>query len=100
MYDGDGKLLSGIKKMYVDSLAHVKVKGGESERLMIDRGVRQGCILFPWLFNVYMDAVTKEGKMVMGRREVRFEEGGESGDYLADDLELCVKLEKELRAIV
>ena len=27
-----GKLLSGIKSMYVDSSAGVRVKGGESER--------------------------------------------------------------------
>ena len=43
--------------MYVDSLALVRVKGGESERFRIDSGVRQGCIMFPWLFNVYMDTV-------------------------------------------
>ena len=29
MYDVGGKLLSGIKSMYVDSLACVRVKGGE-----------------------------------------------------------------------
>ena len=31
MYDGDGKLLSGIKKMYVNGLDCVRVKGGEKE---------------------------------------------------------------------
>ena len=30
-YDVGGKLLSGIKSMYVDSSACVRVKGGESE---------------------------------------------------------------------
>ena len=30
MYHIGGKLLSGIKSMYVDSLAYVRVKGGES----------------------------------------------------------------------
>ena len=38
--------------------------------------VRQGRIMSPWLFNVYMDAKMKEVKMGMGRRE-------ESGDCLA-----------------
>ena len=62
-----GKLLNGIKSMYVNSLACVRVKGGESECFRIDSGVRQMCIMFPWLFNVYMDAVMKELKMEMGR---------------------------------
>ena len=31
MYDVRGKLLSGIKRTYVDSLACVRVKGDESE---------------------------------------------------------------------
>ena len=50
MYDVRGKLLSGIKSMYVDSSACVRVKGGE--RFRKDSGVRQGCIMSPWLFNV------------------------------------------------
>ena len=36
--------------MYVHSLGCVGVKGGESERCTIDMGVRQGCIMFPWIY--------------------------------------------------
>ena len=39
MYDVRGKLLSGIKSMFVDSSACVKVKEGESEWFRIDSGV-------------------------------------------------------------
>ena len=53
--------------MYVDSLACVRIKGGESEQFRIDSSVRQGCIMSPWLFNVYINAVMKEVKMGMGR---------------------------------
>ena len=49
--------------MYVDSSAYVRVKGGESERFRIGSEVRQGCIMSPWQFNVYMDGVMKEVKM-------------------------------------
>ena len=42
-----GKLLIGIKSMYVNSLGCVRIKGGESECFSIDSGVRQGCIMFP-----------------------------------------------------
>ena len=52
-----GKLLSGIKSIYIDSSACVRVKRGAIKQYRIDSGVRQGCILFPWLFNVYMDGV-------------------------------------------
>ena len=72
MYDVGGKLLSGIKSTYVDSLACVRVKGGESERFRIDSGVGQSCIMSPWLFIVYMNGMMKEVKMGMGRRGVRF----------------------------
>ena len=54
----------------------VRVKGGESECFRIDSGVRQGCIMYPWLFNVYMDGVLKVVKMGMGRRGVSFMEDG------------------------
>ena len=74
-YDEGGKLFSGIKSIYVDSLNCVRVKVSESEWFRINSGVRQGCIISPWFFNVYMDTVM-EVKMGMERR-------GYSGNYLA-----------------
>ena len=66
-----GKLLNGNRSIYVNNLASVTVKGAESECFRINSGVRQRCIIFHWLFNVYMDAVM-EVKMGMGRRGVRY----------------------------
>ena len=40
MYDVGGKLLNGIKSMYVNSLACVRVKGSESEYFRTDSDVR------------------------------------------------------------
>ena len=71
MYDVGGKQLKGIKSMYVNSLPSVRVKGGESECFRIDSGVRQGCIICHWLFNVYMDTVMKEVKMGIGSGKSR-----------------------------
>ena len=72
IYDMKDKLFGGINSMYSDNLVCVRVKGGDSECFRINSGARQGWIMLPWLFNVYMDALMKIG---MGRR-------GES-DYLA-----------------
>ena len=60
----EGKLLSGIESMHVDSSACIKVKERESEEFRIDSGMRQRCIMSPWLFNVYMEGIMKE----IGRR--------------------------------
>ena len=72
MYDVGGNLLNG---MYVNSLACIRVKGGEKECFRINSGVRQGC----------MDAVRG-----MGRRGVRFQEEGKKrrlpGLLYADNL--------------
>ena len=76
-----GKPLGGIKSMYVHSLGWVRVKLGGSGRFRIDTGVRQGHIMSPCLFNMYMDSVMKEMEMGMRRR-------GESGDYLASCMQM------------
>ena len=52
MYDEGCKLLGGFKSMYVDNLACFRVKGGMSKWFRIDSGVRQGCIMSPYLLNV------------------------------------------------
>ena len=75
--------------MYVDSSACVRKKAGVSEQFRIDSEVRHGCIMSPWLFNVYMDGVIKEG------REWRL-----PGLLYADDLVLCGKSEEDLRVMV
>ena len=89
MYDMGNKLLNGIKNIYVDSSACVRVKGDEMERFRIGSGVRQGCIMSPWLFSVYMDGVMKEVKMGMGRFLEDGKEWRLPGLLYADDLVLC-----------
>ena len=98
MYDVGGKLLSGIKSMYVDSSACVRVKVGQSDQFRIDSGVRQGCIMSLWLFNVYMDGVIKVVKMGMGMRGGR--EWRLPGLLYADDLALYGDWEEDLKVMV
>ena len=85
MNDMGCKNLSGIKSMYVNSLACVSLKGGESECFRIECMVRQRCMMFPWLFNVFTDGMKKEGKI--GIRFLEEVEGWIFPDLLyAEDL--------------
>ena len=47
-----GKLLRAVQALYVDGRTRVKVGRMESELFGVCRGVRRGCTLSPWLFNV------------------------------------------------
>ena len=84
-----------IKSRYVGSLACVRVIGSESKQFRIDSGVRQGCIMFPWLFNVYKETVMEVKMGIGNRQEWRLP------DLLYPvDLVLYGELEEDLRAMV
>ena len=77
MYSVCVKLLSGIRSMYVDSSAYVRVKEGESALFRIGSGMRQGCVISPWIFNGRIDErgetrYGKEGNEIsIGRERVQ-----------------------------
>ena len=58
----------------------------------------------PWVFNIYMDAVMKEVKIIMGRRGIIFQEEGIewrlSDFFYAEDLVLCGESEEDLKKMV
>ena len=65
MYDMGNKVLKGVKSMYVNRLACVKVNRGESECFKINSGVRKKCIMSLWHLNVYVAAMMKKVKIGM-----------------------------------
>ena len=76
------------------SLACVRIRGGESKGFRIDSGVSQGCIMSPWLFNVYMKVKMGMSFLEVGR-EWRF-----LGLLHADELVLCGDSGEDLREMV
>ena len=60
VYGVGGKLLTAVQSFYVDSRACVRVGDDVSEWFPVNVGLRQGCVMSPWLFNVYMDGVVRE----------------------------------------
>ncbi len=66
MYGVGGKLLEGVRSFYENANASVWVNGELSESFKVKVGVRQGCVMTPWLFNIYMDGCIRE--MSMGFR--------------------------------
>ena len=60
VYVVGGKLLKAVQSFYVDSRACVRVGNDVSEWVPVNVGLRQGCVMSPWLFTVCMDGVVRE----------------------------------------
>lgn len=69
----DSRNIEIISRLYWNQTAKVKVDNQFTENIEIQRGVRQGCVLSPLLFNVYSEAIfqntlsdSKEGISING----------------------------------
>ena len=76
-----------------------------SEWFQVNVGLRQGCVLSPWLFNVYMDGVVREVNVrVLARGlELLSANGGRfhiNQLLFADDTALLANSEEKLRGLV
>ena len=60
MYSVNGMLVNVIRSFYAESEACIKVCRKESEWYGVEVGLRQGCVIFPWLFNLFMDGVMRD----------------------------------------
>ena len=51
----NGMDLRIINNLYFNQTAHIRIEDSTSEDIVIKRGVRQGCVLSPLLFNLYSE---------------------------------------------
>ena len=91
----DGKDVRIIARLYWEQAAVVRTDQGNSEGIEIRRGTRQGCVLSPYLFNLFTELIFRaiesedEGVSVGGRRI--------SNLRYADDTAITAENENELQ---
>ena len=62
----DDKDLQIITKIYWEQTAVVKTEHGTTEEFQVKKGVRQGCVLSPSLFNLYTEKIFRETEDMEG----------------------------------
>ncbi len=94
VYGVGGQLLKGIRSFYENASATVRMNGELSESFSVEMGVRQGCVMSPWLFSIYIDGCITEmtvGVWTLGvRLNVRGVEQPLVAGLYADDTVLLV----------
>ena len=96
-YDVKGRVLKAVQAMYEDWKASVRVGDRESEWFGVHKGVRQGCTLSPWLFNVYVDKVAREAREKFVS-EVKLSTGDVGMLLFADDMVIMAESEGGLQS--
>jgi hypothetical protein len=90
-------LVAMIQNLYINQTATVRWEGEHSTPFQLLKGVTQGCILSPHLFNIYTEAVMREAEIEsmginIGGRDV-------SNLRYADDATLCSDTQEKMEQI-
>jgi hypothetical protein len=84
-------LIQLIRSLYTDQVATVRTQHGDTEWFRIGKGVRQGCILSPFLFNLYAEVIMR--KLELDESKIGVKIGGRNINNLryADDTTLLAE---------
>ena len=88
------------RSLYANQEAKVRTEYGDTESFSIGKGVRQGCVLSPSLFNLYSEYIMRQAHLEEMDIGVRM--GGRKRNNLryADDTTLLAESKQELLQLV
>lgn len=89
-------LIKLIRSLYIDQEAMVRTLYGDTDWFRIGKGVRQGCILSPFLFNLYAEVIMR--KLNLDSSNIGVKIGGRTINNLryADDTTLLAERQEDL----
>ena len=80
--------------------ATVKTGHGTTEWFQIGKGVRQGCILSPCLFNLYAEYIMRNAGLEEAQAGIKIARRNISNLRYADDTTLMAESEEELKSLL
>ena len=94
--DIDGKDISLIRNLYCNQKAYMITEDGLSPEIHIKRGVRQGCVLSPCLFNLYTENIFGA---INTNKDIKIDGTTINNLRYADDTVLLAETEEDLQEI-
>ena len=89
-----------LRNLYAGQEATVRTRHGTTDWFQIEKGVRQGCMLSPCLFNLYAEYIMRNARL--DEAQTRIKTAGRNINNLryADDTTLMAESKEELKSLL
>ena len=89
-----------LRILYAGQEATVKTGHGTTDWFQIGKGVRQGCVLSPCLFNLYAEYIMRNAGLEEAQARIKIAERNINNLRYADDTTFLAESEDELRCLL
>ena len=89
-----------LRNLYAGQEATVRTGHGTTDWFQIGKGVCQGCILSPCLFNLYAEYIMRNAGLEEAQARVKIARGNIKNLRYADDTTLMAESEEELKSLL
>ena len=88
-----------LRNLYAGQEAAVRTGHGTTDWFQIGKGVYQGCILSPCLFNVYAEYIMRNAELEESQAGIKIAGRNINNLRYADDITLTAESEEELKSL-
>ena len=89
-----------LENLYAGQETAVRTGHGTTDWFQIGKGVRQGCVLSPCLFNSYAEYITRNAGQKKAQTGIRIARRNLNNLRYADDTTLMAESEEELKSLL
>ena len=89
-----------LRNLYAGQEATVRTGHGTTDWFQIRRGVRQGCVLSPCLFNLYAEYIMRNAGLDEAQAGIKIARRNINNLRYADDTALMAESEEELKSLL
>ena len=89
-----------MRNLYAGQEATVRAGHGTTDWLQIGKGVFQGCILSPYLFNLYAEYIMRNAGLEEAQAGIKIARRNINNLRYADDTTLMAESEEELKSLL
>ena len=89
-----------LRNLYASQEATVRTGHGTTDWFQIEKGVHQGCILSPCLFNLYAEYIMRNAGLEEAQAGVKIARRNINNPKYADDTTFMVYSEEELKSLL